>query len=263
MAHVVGDPELWTYGGERKLHRKLSHEEGSRKMEDDILKGRMGHELEKLPLFPLDTVLFPQASLRLHVFEDRYRELVRVCLDEERPFGVVLIRAGEEVGGFADPYMVGTLARIKDVSRFDDGRMDIHIIGERRFRIRRLDEDAAPFLVGHVEPVLEHPIEDDDRAEVLVMQARENVELLVKRFFERQHFSVQVMFPTDAVDLSFSIANLLSMENLQKQRLLETTDTLDRFEDLLPVLQDALQESESPNYFRIASRDLAEWVNPN
>ncbi|RYG46733.1 hypothetical protein EON79_09355 [bacterium] len=237
--------------------------EGAPEMRDDILGGRMGNELEKLPLFPLDTVLFPQASLRLHVFEDRYRELVRVCLEEEKPFGVVLIRAGQEVGGFADPYMVGTMARIRDVSRFEDGRMDIHIIGERRFRIRRLDEDAAPFLVGHVEPIYEHPIEDDDRAEIVVTEARENVELLVKRFFERQQFNVQVMFPTDAVDLSFSIANLLSMENLHKQRLLETTDTLDRFEDLLPVLRSALMESETPSYFRIASRDLAEWVNPN
>ena len=94
-------------------------------------------------------------------------------------------------------------------------------------------------------------------------EARENVELLVKRYFERQQFSVQVMFPTDAVDLSFSIANLLSMENLHKQKLLETTDTLDRFEDLLPILRNALLESEPPSYFRLASRDLADWVNPN
>ncbi|CAN5527909.1 LON peptidase substrate-binding domain-containing protein [soil metagenome] len=223
----------------------------------------MGHEMERIPLFPLDTVLFPQASLRLHIFEDRYRELVRICLDEERPFGVVLIRAGEEVGGFADPYMVGTMARIRDVSRYEDGRMDIHVMGERRFRIRRLDEDAAPFLMGHVEPVLEHPIEDDQRAGDLVSEARDNVELLVKRFFERQQFTVQVMFPADAVDLSFSIANLLVMENLQKQRMLETTDTLDRFEDLLPVLQTALKESETPSYFRLGSRDLKEWANPN
>lgn len=223
----------------------------------------MGYELEKIPLFPLDTVLFPQASLRLHIFEDRYRELVRVCMEEERPFGVVLIRAGEEVGGFADPYMVGTTARIREVSRYDDGRMDIHVMGERRFRIRQLDEDAAPFLMGHVEPVLEHPIQDDERADTLVTEARENVEQLVQRFFERQQFTVQVTFPNDAMDLSFSIANLLAMENLQKQRILETTDTLDRFEDLLPVLRSALKDSETPSYFRLGSRDLKDWANPN
>jgi len=232
-----------------------------------ILDAEMPHDLEELPLFPLDTVLFPFASLKLNVFEDRYREMVRVCLEDDRPFGIVLIRSGEEVGGEAEPYMVGTAVRIQEVKTFEDGHMDIHVTGERRFRIRRLDE-TRPYLVGHVEPVIEHAIDDLNRANDLLLRAREDFEALVQRLFARQEFSVQVMFPTDPVVLSFTIANLLPMENLDKQRLLETTDTLERVEDLLPILQAQILEAQTmearpPAYFRLGADDLREWMTPN
>jgi len=67
----------------------------------------MGGHLEPLPLFPLHTVLFPYAPLQLHVFESRYRELIQYCSEEDTGFGIVLIRQGAEVGGEAEPYMVG------------------------------------------------------------------------------------------------------------------------------------------------------------
>ena len=131
----------------------------------------MAQELEELPLFPLNTVLFPYASVQLHVFEDRYREMVRTCLEFDRPFGIVLIRAGNEVSKHVDPYMVGTAVRIVQVHTYDDGRMDIQVQGERRFRIRELDE-SRPYLIGKVEPVIEHAIEESDRAEELLTRAR-------------------------------------------------------------------------------------------
>lgn len=222
----------------------------------------MAKDLEELPLFPLNTVLFPYASVQLHVFEDRYRELVRNCLEFDRPFGIVLIRAGSEVSRQVDPYMVGTAVRIVQVHTYDDGRMDIQVQGERRFRIRELDESHA-YLVGKVEPVIEHEIEESDRAAELLTRAREEFEVLIQRLFARQEFSVQVVFPTDPVALSFTIANLLQMENLDKQRLLETTDTLERVEDLLPILETQLLEARQPNYYRIGSNDLKEWITPN
>lgn len=223
----------------------------------------MAHDLEELPLFPLNTVLFPYASLQLHVFEDRYREMVRTCLEFDRPFGIVLIRSGSEVGE-SDPYLVGTAVRILQVHTWDDGRMDIQVQGERRFRIREMDDSRA-YPVGYVEPVVEHeiPLADQIRAEQLLVQAREEFEVLVQRYFARQDFSVQVVFPTDPVALSFTIANLLPMENLEKQRLLETTDTLERVEDLLPILQNQILEFRQPAYYRIGSEDLREWITPN
>jgi uncharacterized protein len=222
----------------------------------------MALELEELPLFPLNTVLFPYAQIQLHVFEDRYRDLVRDCLAYDRPFGIVLIRTGKEVGGDADPYMVGTVVRIVNVQQFDDGRMDIQVQGERRFRIRRLLE-PKPYLVGLVEPLIELEIEDSPRVDALTMKAREEFQMLVQSLFAKQDFNVEVRFPTDPTALSFTIANLLPMENLEKQRLLETTDTTERLKGLIPILQRQNLEAHQPAYYRVGRQDLQEWINPN
>lgn len=219
--------------------------------------------LEELPLFPLHTVLFPYAQLQLHVFEDRYREMVRSCLEFDRPFGIVLIREGSEVGGPASPYMVGTAVRILKVIPYDDGRMDIHVEGERRFRIRELDEESHPYLVGKVEPVIEIEIDETDENQELFGQAKEQFEQLIQKIFARQEFNVSVKLPTDPVVLSFTIANMLHMENLAKQRLLETTDTLERVATLMPILQMQNLESRQTNYYRLGSEDLREWITPN
>jgi Lon protease-like protein len=222
----------------------------------------MSHELEELPLFPLSTVLFPYATVQLHVFEDRYRQLVRHCLQFDTSFGIVLIRSGSEVGDSAEPYMVGTTVRITRVHTFDDGRMDIQVQGERRFRIRRLEE-SKPYLVGFVEPVLELESEDSPRADALVMKAREDFEIWIQRLISRSDFNVEVKFPDDRVALSFAIANLLPIENLEKQRLLETTDTLERIQGLIPILEEQIIETKTPAYFKLTAEDLKDWITPN
>src|SRR5256885_4086280 len=103
---------------------------------------------EPLPLFPLETVLFPRMPLRLNVFEERYRIMIGRCLEEKRPFGVVLIRDGSEVGPGAVPEMVGTLARILAVRRLPGGKMNLLAEGTRRFRLLDYATDAEPYLVG-------------------------------------------------------------------------------------------------------------------
>ncbi len=221
----------------------------------------MSH-LEELPLFPLNAVIFPYAALQLHIFEDRYCEMVRSCIEFDRPFGIVLIRSGSETGQ-ADPYMVGTVVRILRVYDYEDGRMDIDVQGERRFRIRELDEESKPYLVGKVEPVIEHEIDESPEATQLLTEAREEFENLMRKFFSRQEFNVQVVFPPDPVALSFTIANLLHMDNLEKQRLLETTDTLERVQELIPILQMQNLEATTSAYYRISSEDLSEWVTAN
>jgi Lon protease-like protein len=225
----------------------------------------MPESLEELPLFPLRTVLFPHATLRLHVFEERYRIMVHECLRTDSPFGIALIRQGEETGA-AEPYLVGTVARITKVETYEDGRMDIEVIGERRFRIRRIDEESHPYLLGHVETVEEHGAPDplDDT----VLEARETFVALVKRYFERQRFEVQVVFPSDPQMLSFTIANLLPVDDLVKQRLLEISDSLDRLDEMLPYLRAALQEAQpidtkGHSFVPLATNDLSEWANPN
>lgn len=222
----------------------------------------MAHKLEELPLFPLNTVLFPYAALQVHIFEDRYREMIRECIEFEKPFGIVLIRRVAESGAEVEPYMVGTAVRIVQVQHYDDGRMDLHVQGERRFRIREIDESRS-FLIGKVEPVIELEIEETPRAQDLIYRAREEFEHLIQKLFARQELSVKIQFPTDPVVLSFTIANLLPMENLEKQRLLETTDTLERVEELIPILQTQNLEVEEPAFYRVGARELKEWESSN
>lgn len=228
-------------------------------------KGGMPEKLEELPLFPLRTVLFPHATLRLHVFEERYRIMIHDCLRTDAPFGIALIRHGDETST-AEPYLVGTVARITKVETYDDGRMDIEVQGERRFRIRDLDDQSHPYLLGHVESVEEHG--DPDPADETVIEARETFVALVRRYFERQRFAVQVVFPPDPKMLSFTIANLLPVDDLVKQRLLEISDTLDRLDEMLPYLRAALLEVEpietrGHSFLPLGSGDLSEWANPN
>ena len=220
----------------------------------------MSEKLEELPLFPLQTVLFPYAEQYLHIFEPRYQEMVQFCLKEDRPFGVVLIRSGSETGR-AEPYLVGTAVRIVGMHTYEDGRMDIHVRGERRFRIRNLD-DTKSYLVGYVEPVVEMEFDEGSDTPELLARAKDEVEALIQKVFAHKQYDVQVMFPSDPIALSFAIANLLPMENLDKQHLLETTDTFERVSALLPILESQILEVKQP-FYKIGSVELAEWITPN
>ena len=103
-----------------------------------------------VPLFPLNSVLFPGQLLPLLIFEPRYKTMINECLEGESVFGVVLIREGQEVGATAQPYEVGTLARIRKVNRLEDGRIHIVCLGETRFQIIELDY-SRPFLQGRID----------------------------------------------------------------------------------------------------------------
>src|SRR4030042_2031651 len=101
----------------------------------------------ELPLFPLNVVLFPGQVLPLHIFEDRYRLMIRRCLAEDTSFGVVLTQRAEETGETAEPHAIGTVARIVESEHLPDGALNIVAVGTERFRIRRLLHDK-PTLRG-------------------------------------------------------------------------------------------------------------------
>src|SRR5512142_3374896 len=115
---------------------------------------------ELLPLFPLGAVLYPGMLLPLHIFEERYRQLVRDLLDgaEPRRFGVIAIRKGRETGvdGVHSLYEVGCTAGLRRVDRRDDGRYDIVAVGTARFRLLGLDQ-TRPYLQGEIEMLTEEP----------------------------------------------------------------------------------------------------------
>ena len=123
---------------------------------------------ERLGLFPLGSVLFPEMLLPLHIFEPRYRLLVKRCVEREEPFGIVLIRSGTEVGSPAEPRRIGTTARIVAATPLPDGRAFIVCQGERRFETLAVDADAEPYLVGEVR-YLDDP--DGEGAEALAATA--------------------------------------------------------------------------------------------
>lgn len=108
----------------------------------------------ELPLFPLHTVLCPGIALPLHIFEERYRELVRRCLETSEPFGVVLIRDGREVGGGTISFSaVGTLAEIRQAGRYPDGRFDLLVVGTKRFVIERVAVGDKAYFVAEASEV--------------------------------------------------------------------------------------------------------------
>jgi len=121
----------------------------------------------QIPLFPLHTVLAPGIALPLHVFEERYRAMVKRCLDTSAPFGVVLIREGSEVAprdGTTQELAiagVGTFAEIREASRYADGRWDVLAVGTSRFLVREVHTDLEPYLVADVDPYPDEPGEDD------------------------------------------------------------------------------------------------------
>ena len=174
----------------------------------------------EIPLFPLKTVLFPGAMLPLQIFEERYRLMIGRCLQEEAPFGVVLIRSGEEVGGPADPFDVGTTARITRSQRLDDGRLHIITVGRQRFRIQRTMHDQ-PYLTGVVEL-----LSDEDEEAPGVAAAAERVREL---FAEYMHVTLalngewirNVGMPQRPGALADHVAARLAIDARTKQRLLE------------------------------------------
>lgn len=106
-----------------------------------------------LPLFPLQTVLFPGGVLPLKVFETRYIDMVRDCMKRETPFGVVLIKAGQEVGAAAEPEPVGCLAHITGWDMDQPGVLLLKTRGGERFRILETRKQANERLEAHIEMI--------------------------------------------------------------------------------------------------------------
>ena len=183
-----------------------------------------------LPLFPLGTVLFPGVLLPLHVFEERYRRLVRDLLDvdhELRELGVVAIREGREVGsdGVRALHPVGCVARLRRVDPYADGRFDIVCVGTTRFRFtgdQPLD-GSLPYLRGRVE-TLPEPAGDDP----LGVAAAVRPHFDAYRRALGQDPDADDPLPDDPHLLSYLVATTMVLDLGDQQRLLEAPDTTQR-----------------------------------
>ena len=181
----------------------------------------------EIPLFPLNTVLFPGGVLPLRIFEQRYLDMTAACMKEAGVFGICLIAAGEEAGGVAEPHPVGTLARITDWEMEQLGILQVSVRGEQRFRILEKTVGANNLLRATVEII-------DDDGPLPVPLERQRLLPLLRRI-------AGDMGPTripephrydDAEWVGFRITEILPVQNLAKQKLLELEDPISRLEIL-------------------------------
>ena len=184
-----------------------------------------------LPLFPLGAVLYPGMLLPLHIFEERYRQLVRDLLDgpEPRRFGVIAIRKGRETGidGVHSLYEIGCIATLRRVDRHDDGRFNIVTVGTQRFRLRGLDE-TRPYLQGEVEMLAEEPV-DPATAEAAVRVIQTAFREYLDALIEWGGAVVRLEdLPDEPTLLSFIVAAAMVIDLPERQALLAESDTMRR-----------------------------------
>jgi Lon protease-like protein len=161
--------------------------------------------------------------LPLHIFEPRYRLMIGRCIAENKPFGVVLIREGNEVGETATPFDVGTTAYVTNYERLVDGRMNIQAVGYQRFRIHNLLREE-PYLVAMVE---DFPIGDFDRDEIAALVAELRPMLSEYLTTLASTSDIEASFddiPVDGMALAYFLSILVPFPTKDKQKLLETAD---------------------------------------
>jgi Lon protease-like protein len=192
-----------------------------------------------LPLFPLNTVLFPHMPAGLHIFEERYREMISDCQEQGTSFGVVGIREGVEVGRAAFPFAVGTLAQIHELEALDDGGFNLVVAGASRFRVERLSLSRS-YLVGSI-----HYLEDTRGDEAAIPELARRATAAFATYTaglrnladETADDSEAVELPDDPELLSYLIAASLNVEVNRRQELLEEDSVSGRLRRCLQVLR--------------------------
>ena len=178
-----------------------------------------------LPLFPLNTVLFPGMQLKLHIFEERYKIMMNECIDEQKPFGIVLIKNGQESSApLAEPHDIGCVAQITQVQRLQFERMNIVATGQHRFRINHIKQ-RQPYLLADVE---EFSPQDDNKT--LITYYSQKLDPLITQYIKILSQVSDIQFtpmniPQDPKSLAHVASVLLQSDDNIKQDLL-ATDTL-------------------------------------
>ncbi len=173
-------------------------------------------------------------ELPLHIFEERYKDMIGECLEQDVPFGVVLIKEGLEVGAPADPERIGTSTRILRSEILDQGRMNIVTKGERRFEIEEIIQ-RVPHVVGRVRFLVE--LEGEGCAELIPQINDEYVNLVKNLTALTGGYTSRVEIPEDPIELSYAIAGNLNLEPHLRQSLLVTETAATRLFDLIPLLK--------------------------
>ena len=211
-----------------------------------------GEIVYNVPIFPLNTVLFPNMPLPLHIFEQRYRTMVEDLKHGDNRFCVALIREGQEIGGYAVPFDVACLAELVHVQLLQDGRYFVVAVGIERVRIVSTNDLDKPYLTGSLEL---WPDETDDVAPAIMDKAS-------KLFVQYMNYITkmsgqsdeQLEVPNEPDLLSYVLASSLQIDPEARQHLLELPGSEERLraelgmlQTELPILRAFLSSPQPPN----------------
>ena len=232
-----------------------------------------------IPVFPLGTVLFPGLVLPLHIFEERYRTLVRDLVasteDEPHEFGVVTLRYGWEVaapdGDAERPddeapmtleqlYAVGCTAELRQVTELPDGRFDIVTVGRRRFRVLAIAADTQPYVTAEVEW-----LPDEESGDSMSTALAPRVLRAFRTYLDllRPDSEVLDQVPDDPTVLSHLVAATAQLTTEERQELLAATDTATRLRTELRLLNREAGLLAKVRAVPVPLSDLARPVSPN
>jgi len=187
--------------------------------------------------------------LPLHIFEPRYREMLARCRANHSPFGIVLIKTGDEIGDNPVPFSIGTLARVTQCEELSDGRLNVVVVGEHRFTIEKLNS-SLPYLTASVKPFHEDGADPSDlRSPHLTVVA------LFKRYLKNLFASTNrsmsaLQLPQEPEYLSYAVASVLQIPLSEKQELLEMRSTQERLQREISLLKREIEsQSNSDDKF--------------
>jgi Lon protease-like protein len=200
-------------------------------------------QLEELPIFPLATVLFPGALLPLHIFEDRYKQMMRYAIDNGGVFGLAY-RSDSAIGRETPPDIgaVGCVAKINAVVPLEGGRMNVISTGVIRYRVLGLRQ-STPYIVARIETVTDDLEPGDDLNRIF-----DDIVDMCRRFLEaaqaldEPNAPVSQDLPEEPEAFSLMVASALPIDNDAKQTLLEMTSTRLRLTRLRPYVTSALSD---------------------
>ncbi|HEY2381878.1 MAG TPA: LON peptidase substrate-binding domain-containing protein [Terriglobia bacterium] len=211
----------------------------------------------EIALFPLpNLVLFPNIVVPLHIFEERYKSMINGCIDRDEAFGLVLFRAGAEAENEQSIHRVGVSARVVEVERLQEGRLNILCEGESRFRIHRFTQQV-PFWKGAVDFFDDDQIRSTESLYDQVAELYRGVAALSAKLSGSE--AAELALPESATDLSFMVSYVLDIESEEKQKLLEMTSTAERLRMLIAYLTETLQKLEQHQ----TRKDATEKVRGN
>lgn len=184
-----------------------------------------------IPLFPLNTVIFPEGELQLRLFEPRYIDMVSECLRSDSGFGICLIEEGEEAGSPAKFFPMGTYVKIIDWDNTDDGLLGITVKGERRFTVEHFKVLQDNLSIGDI-TWLEETNES-------IPEEYQNFSVLLKEIGNR--YELDFLTESERFDeanwVSERLAELLPFDMSDKQALLEMDDAFHRFDYIQSLLE--------------------------